>query len=54
MPQTSSRLSIEAEEELSRHPCYSEEAHRFLLGCTSRLLPPVTFNVITATENSIV
>ncbi|WP_340011176.1 nitrogenase cofactor biosynthesis protein NifB [Paenibacillus sp. FSL H7-0690] len=29
MPQASSRLSIEAEEELSRHPCYSEEAHRF-------------------------
>ncbi|OMC67875.1 nitrogenase cofactor biosynthesis protein NifB [Paenibacillus odorifer] len=29
MPQASSRLSIEAEEELSRHPCYSEGAHRF-------------------------
>lgn len=28
MPQTSC-ISIEAEDELSRHPCYSEEAHRF-------------------------
>lgn len=29
MPQTSSCISNEAEEEISRHPCYSEEAHRF-------------------------
>lgn len=28
-PQLSSCLSNEAEEEISRHPCYSEEAHRF-------------------------
>jgi len=28
-PQLSSCLSSEAEEEISRHPCYSEEAHRF-------------------------
>ncbi|WP_310829980.1 nitrogenase cofactor biosynthesis protein NifB [Paenibacillus pedocola] len=29
MMQPSSCLSKEAEEEISRHPCYSEEAHRF-------------------------
>ncbi|MDQ0194628.1 nitrogenase cofactor biosynthesis protein NifB [Paenibacillus wynnii] len=28
-PQLSSCLSIEAEDEISRHPCYNEEAHRF-------------------------
>lgn len=28
-PQPSSCLSMEAEQEISRHPCYSEEAHRF-------------------------
>lgn len=28
-PSPSSCMSSEAEEELSRHPCYSEEAHRF-------------------------
>ncbi|ASA23869.1 nitrogenase cofactor biosynthesis protein NifB [Paenibacillus donghaensis] len=28
-PQPSSCLSMEVEEEISRHPCYSEEAHRF-------------------------